>query len=285
MPSINLLLKRKITGAPRALINRGRKLLSAIAAKAWKIAWAILLSPLYARAVHAEIRLARLGCAESILKTLERAPVYLEFHARRLAQVQLERGKVKEPAGILMRVARLNPTPTTVRAANHAWSELTQTNLGWLAVATAPRVDRDPDFALVISSDGEDLFGDIFEQVRFRHRNFSLKFEDSSPVVAECVLDRLSTSLVQLLDVAPAAVIAAPTALTDYKCLVVARAIADWAGAAFIVRLPIADKRPESTELAQLSYAKFSSVIATAQVVTADSQLVKQLSSLDGQPA
>ncbi len=282
MPSITLLLKRKVTGAPRAVLNRGRKLLRAIAAKLWKLGWAILLSPLYAVAIHAETRLARLAFAESILQLLDRAPVYLEFHARRLAQVQIERGKVAEPAGILMRIARLNPTPSTVRAANHAWSELTQTDLGWKAVVNAAQLGRNRNFAVVVSENGEDLFGDIFEQARFNHRNFSLTFDDPSPVVAECVLDRLATSLSHQLDAAPSVVIAAPTSLTDYKCLVVAQALADWAGASFIVRLPIADKRPTSTESAQRSYVKFSALLTFAQVVTADSQLVKQLSVLDG---
>ncbi len=282
MPSITLLLKRKVTGAPRAVLNRGRKLLRAIAAKLWKLGWAILLSPLYALAVHAETRLARLAFAESILRTLDRAPVYLEFHARRLAQVQIERGKVAEPAGILMRIARLNPNPSTVRAANHAWSELTQTDLGWNAIVNTDQLGRNQHFAIVVSDDGEDLFGDIFEQARFSHRNFSLKFDDPSPVVAECVLDRLATSLARQLDTAPAVVVAAPTALTDYKSLVVAQALAQWADASFIVRLPIADKRPNSTESAQRSYEKFSGLLASAHVVTADSQLVKQLSVLDG---
>lgn len=282
MPSISLLLKRKITGAPRALLRRLKKLLKALLSKLWKLLWAVLLSPLYAVAIHAETRTARLAFAESILLTLERAPVYLEFHARRLAQIQIARGKLTEPAGILMRIARLNPTPDTVRAANAAWSALTQTDVGWKPVVGVERPRHGSYSAVVISETGEDLFGDLFEQLRFSHRNFSLKFDDATPVVAECVLDRIATSIARGLDSLPLAVVAAPTSLTDYAALDVARALADWAGATFIVRLPITEGRPDSTEAAQRAYAKFSAVISHAQVVTADSQLIKQLSQLDG---
>ena len=167
MPSVRLLLKRTITGAPRALLRRLRKLGLAVRARLWKMAWAVALFPVYSLAVHAETRLARLGLAERLLQWTNRMPVYLEFHARRLMQVQIERGKVAEPAAIALRICRLNPRSSNVRLANAVWSEYAQTEPGWQAIASAPRPTTTARHAAVVTPHGEDLFGDLLDQIHY----------------------------------------------------------------------------------------------------------------------
>ena len=283
MASVNLLLKRKITGAPRAVMNRLRKLLKAALARLWKLMWAILLAPFYALAVHAETRTGRLAFAERLLTWMDRLPVYLEFHAQRLMQVQIERGKVAEPAAIAMHICRLNPTPATVAAANAVWSEFAQTEPGWQAVASAPRLNAKARHAAVITRTGEDLFGDLLEQLRYDFTSHSITMSDDSPVVAECVLDRVATHIAgHFTSDFPNVVIAAPANLTDYKTLAVADAVARWAGCPLIMRLPIANDRPANTEIASRSHSKFSELLTRGHVVTADSQLLKQLAAIDG---
>jgi hypothetical protein len=214
---------------------------------------------------------------------MDRLPVYLEFHARRLLQVQIERGKVAEPAAVAMHICRLNPTPETVAAANHAWSEFAQTEPGWRAEASAPRPAAIARHAAVITQTGDDLFGDLLEQLRYDFTSHSITIADDAPVVAECVLDRVATHIAAHFTVdLPNVVIAAPASLVDYKTIAVADAVARWAGCPLIMRLPIANERPANTEIAARSHAKFSELLTHGHVVTADSQLLKQLAAIDG---
>lgn len=282
MPSVTLLLKRKITGAPRALLRRMRKLGLAVLARLWKLAWAILLFPVYSLAVHAETRLARLGLAERILQWTNRLPVYLEFHARRLMQVQIERGKVAEPAATALRICRLNPTSSHVRLANQVWSEYAQTEPGWQAVASAPRPASTARHAAVITPHGEDLFGDLLDQLHYEFTAHAVAQSDERPLIAECALDRVATHVAaHFTHALPNVVIAAPATLVDYKTIAVADAVARWADVRLIIRLPLTSERPATTESAMRSHTAFSELLKRGLVVTADSQLLKELAAID----
>lgn len=282
MSSVSLLLKRKITGAPRAVLRRIRKLGLALLARLWKIAWATVLFPIYALAVFAQTRLARRGLAEQLLQWMSRLPVYLEFQARRLMQVQRERGKITEPAAIALRICRLNPTSSTVRLANEMWSAYAQTEPGWQAVASAPRPSTVSRHAAVITPQGEDLFGDLLEQMQYDFTSHAVQIPDERPLIAECSLDRVATHIAaHFIKAVPDVVIAAPASLTDYHTVAVADAVARWAQAPLIVRLPLTSDRPAETEIAHRSHAKFSELLKSGLVVTADSQLLREISAID----
>lgn len=271
-------LARNVERIPRFVVRELRRAISLVVAKLWKLAWALFTLIPYVVVTSMAHRSQSLAIAQASARFLDRLPVFLPHISRLYVDILEQRGHISDAAAAALKLARLKPDSETVNYANRVWSEFIQTEPQWTAFATLPKLPHIDCHAVVISDSGEDLFADLFTQAHCTYQAFSSERLTPDPVVlAETYLDRVTQRVCNSLSARPTLVIAAPAHLMDYRCVVVARSIAEAAEARFIIRLPISQSKPEFNEMAQRCHQQLLRDMSIAKVVTADNQLLKEI--------
>jgi hypothetical protein len=279
MPSISLLLKRKITGAPRALITYSKKFARALKRRLWVIAWGTLSLPLYFVASVLMSGNQASGLAGRLLKTCAAAPGFVKFVQRKYIVSLVARGAITEATKVAMKLVRLSTSSHDLHLCHSVWNSYVATIPSWLPFIDEPRASYESTCVVVVNKTAEPLFDDVIAEAGLQVVPVaSLRSEFSLAVLGESELDLISTAAAkQLSSHQPRAIVAAPSDLLDVDTLLVAVSLSHWAQVPLAIRDVGVVKSRLTGELEKRTSAKAAELKLVGNTFNSDRELLSFL--------